>query len=258
MAVSKYSFCGVANNCLGELLSIQTRFVDYGDGEAAFEGVLAWDDAVGGPRPGVLVAPTIRGRSAFEIGKAKALAELGYVGFALDVFGKTEIGADAETARQHMEMLLADRTLLQQRLNASLSAFLKQPEVDIDMVAAIGFCFGGLCVLDLARMGAPLRAVASFHGLFTAPGNTAGNKIEASVLALHGWDDPMAQPQSVVALGEELSAAGADWQIHGYGGARHSFTNPEANDHERGTVYHSLADQRSWLAMQNFLEEQFD
>jgi len=131
-------------------------------------------------------------------------------------------------------------------------------EVDENQVAAIGFCFGGLCVLDLARISAPLLGVVSFHGLFTAPGNTEGNVTSARVLALHGLDDPVATPDSVVALGKELSALGADWQVHGYGGTQHAFTNPAANDTERGTVYDAQADKRSWIAMKNFLAEQFE
>ena len=134
----------------------------------------------------------------------------------------------------------------------------EQPEVDENKNAAIGFCFGGLCVLDLARLGTSLAGVVSFHGLFDAPGNTEGNTVTASILALHGWDDPLATPAAVVALGEELSALGADWQIHGYGNTQHAFTNPAANDTDRGTVYDATANQRSWIAMKNFLEEQFE
>ncbi len=238
-------------------MGIKTRLIKYGDGESTFEGMLAWDDAQPGPRPGVLVAHTIRGRSSFEEGKAQDLAKLGYVGLAVDLYGQSEIGKDDLTCRSNMESLLADRALLQARLTMSLEAMNQQPEVDVSNVAAIGFCFGGLCALDLARIGAPVAGVVSFHGLLTAPGNTAGNRVSASILALHGWDDPLATPDSVVALGEELSALGADWQIHGYGHTVHAFTNPAANDMERGTVYDAAADRRSWIAMKNFLEEKF-
>jgi len=220
--------------------------------------MLVWDDSFSSPRPGVLVAHTIRGRTPFEEGKARDLAALGYVAFAIDVYGASEIGADDVASRSNMEALLADRLQLQERLSLSLSTMQGQPEVDEESVAAIGFCFGGLGVLDLARIGAPLSGVVSFHGLFHAPGNTDGNVVTASILVLHGWDDPMAKPNSVVALGEELTALGADWQIHGYGGTQHAFTNPSANDTERGTVYDAQADQRSWMAMKNFLAEQIE
>jgi len=239
-------------------LSIQSRLVEYGDGKTAFEGMLVWDDSRSGPRPGVLVAHTIRGRTPFEEGKARALAEIGYVAFAIDVYGSSEIGGDDAASRGNMEALLADRPGLQERLSLSLATMNAQAEVDQNRIAAIGFCFGGLCVLDLARIGAPLAGVVSFHGLFSAPGNTEGNVVTANVLALHGWDDPMATPDSVVALGEELSALGADWQIHGYGRTQHAFTNPAANDTARGTVYDAQADKRSWIAMKNFLAEHFD
>ena len=239
-------------------MGIQSRLVEYGDGKTAFDGMLVWDDSYSGPRPGVLVAHTIRGRTSFEEGKARDLAELGYVAFAIDVYGSSEIGGDDAASRGNMEALLADRPGLQERLSLSLATLNAQAEVEENQVAAIGFCFGGLCVLDLARIGAPLAGVVSFHGLFTAPGNTDGNVVTASVLALHGWDDPMATPDSVVALGEELSVLGADWQIHGYGKTQHAFTNPAANDTARGTVYDALADKRSWIAMKNFLKEKLE
>ena len=129
--------------------------------------------------------------------------------------------------------------------------------MDNDRSAAIGFCFGGLCVLDLARIGTDIKGVASFHGLFGAPGNTAGAKIKARVLALHGHEDPMAPVDAVVALEKELTEAGADWQIHVYGNALHAFTNPQANDPGLGAMYNKNADKRSWQTLLNFLEELF-
>jgi len=129
--------------------------------------------------------------------------------------------------------------------------------VDAARVAAIGFCFGGLCVLDIARTGEDLAGVVSFHGLFAPPGNTSGNSVKAKVLALHGWDDPMAKPEDAVALGSEMTAMGADWQLHAFGNTMHAFTNPDANDADMGTVYNAAADRRSWIAMQNFLHEIF-
>lgn len=239
-------------------MSIQTRLVDYGDGDSAFQGLLAWDDSLPAPRPGVLVAHTIRGRTTFEEDKAVRLAELGYVAFACDVYGVAETGVDDVRNRANMESLQANREELQRRISLSFLTLCEQSQVDAAETAAIGFCFGGMCVLDLARIEAPLKGVASFHGLFEAPGNTAGNQVAASVLALHGWDDPLATPDTVVALGDELTALGADWQVHGYGNTVHAFTNPAANDGERGTVYNALADRRSWIALQNFLSEIFE
>jgi len=236
-------------------LSIQTRLIDYVDGDTVLEGLLAWDDAIDGPRPGVMVAHAWAGRSEFEDNKAVALAKLGYTGFALDLYGKGVLGTSTEENAGLMQPFLDDRAMLQQRLLLSLNTMREQAEVDASRSAAIGFCFGGLCVLDVARTGENLDGVVSIHGLFVAPGNTTANTIKAKVLALHGWDDPMATPDTVLALGEELTSMGADWQLHAYGNTMHAFTNPEANDPDFGTVYSDSADRRSWQALQNFLAE---
>ncbi len=227
------------------------------DGDTVLEGLLAWDDANDGPRPGVMVSHAWAGRSEFEDGKAVELAKLGYTGFALNLFGKGVLGSGPDENAALIQPFLDDREMLQKRLLLSLNTMRGQHEVDASKTAAVGFCFGGLCVLDIARTGENLAGVVSFHGLFGAPGNTAGNSITAKILALHGWDDPMATPESVVALGEELTGMGADWQLHGFGGTMHAFTNPQANDPDFGTVYSESADRRSWQAMQNFLAELF-
>ena len=239
-------------------MTIQTRTIDYQDGDVDLQGYLAWDDSVEGKRPGVMIAHAWAGRSDFDNGKAQALAKLGYVGFALDNFGRGILGTNTEENSALIQPFLDDRAMLQGRLQIALEVLKGLDEVDASRVAAIGFCFGGLCVLDLARTGTDIRGVVSFHGLFGSPGNTAGNKIKAKVLALHGWDDPMAPPDQVVSLAEELSSMGADWQVHGYGNTMHAFTNPQANDPDFGTVYSPDADRRSWNAMQDFLSEIFN
>jgi dienelactone hydrolase len=238
-------------------MTIQTRTIDYQDGDVDLQGYLAWDDAVDGKRPGVMIAHAWAGRSDFENGKAEALAKLGYVGVALDNFGRGILGTNTEENSALIQPFLDDRAMLQGRMQIALEVLKDLDEVDASRVAAIGFCFGGLCVLDLARTGSDVCGVVSFHGLFGSPGNTAGNKIKAKVLALHGWDDPMAPPDQVVSLAEELSSMGADWQVHGYGNTMHAFTNPQANDPDFGTVYSPDADRRSWNAMQDFLSEIF-
>ena len=238
-------------------MSLQHRLVEYRDGDSLLEGRIAWDDRFPGPRPGVLVAHAWGGRSDFEDGKADYLAGQGYAGFALDLYGKGNRGSNPEENAALMQPFLDDRAMLQQRLSASLGAMRGLPDVDANRVAAIGFCFGGLCVLDLARTGEDVAGVVSLHGLLGAPGNTADNKISAKVLALHGWDDPMATPDHVKALASELTAMGADWQLHAYGNTMHAFTNPAANAPDMGTVYNAAADKRSALAMTNFLEELF-
>jgi dienelactone hydrolase len=238
-------------------MTIQTRTIDYQDGDVDLQGYLAWDDAVDGKRPGVMIAHAWAGRGDFENTKAEELAKLGYVGVALDNFGRGILGTNTEENSALIQPFLDDRAMLQGRMQIALEVLKGLDEVDASRVAAIGFCFGGLCVLDLARTGTDIRGVVSFHGLFGSPGNTAGNKIKAKVLALHGWDDPMAPPDQVVSLAEELSSMGADWQVHGYGNTMHAFTNPQANDPDFGTVYSADADRRSWNAMQDFLSEIF-
>ena len=238
-------------------MTIATRAIEYVVDGQTFEGVLAWNSSQSGRRPAVAVAHAWAGRSPFEVDKAKRLAELGYVGFAMDVYGKGVLGKSKEENAALMTPLVQDRSLLQKRLLAAIHALAMQPEVDAGRSAAIGFCFGGLSVLDLARIGAPVKGVVSFHGLFTPPGNTAGNKIHAKVLALHGWDDPMVPPKAVIEFAQEMTAAGADWQLHAYGHTMHAFTNPQANDPSFGTVYNAQADARSWQAMANFLQELF-
>lgn len=231
------------------------RFIEYQHQGKIFEAFLCVDDKAAGPRPAVMVSHAWAGRSAFECNKARALAARGYVGFALDLYGKGMLGTSPEQNAALMKPLIEDRPLLQSRLAAALTCVRAQPEVDASRVAAMGFCFGGLCVLDLARTGADVRGVASFHGLLSAPGNTAGIGIKAKTLVLHGYDDPMCPPESVLAFAKEFSEAGADWQLHAYGGTMHSFTNPEANNPDFGTVYNASADRRSWASLVNFLEE---
>jgi dienelactone hydrolase len=238
-------------------MAIQSKSVDYKDGDTALQGYLAWDDAVKGKRPGVMISHAWAGRSDFENGKAEDLAKLGYVGFAIDNFGKGVLGISTEENSALIQPFLEDREMLQNRLLNALKVMKALDAVDDSRVAAIGFCFGGLCVLDLARSAADVNGIVSFHGLFGPPGNTAGNKIKAKVLVLHGWDDPMATPDQVVSLGAELSGMGADWQIHGYGNTMHAFTNPDAHDPDFGTVYNPDADRRSWNTMQDFLCEIF-
>ena len=238
-------------------MPVQTRPVAHSHSGLTCEGLLAFDDSKPGPLPGILVAPTIRGRTPFEEGKAQALAELGYAGLVIDLYGTDTRDADIATYRSLMDGLRADRAELQQRLLKWLETARGLPEIDAGRIAAIGFCFGGLCVLDLARTGANVAGVAAFHGLFDAPGNTGGNRIKAKVLAMHGWDDPLATPDQVLALAKELTVMGADWQIHAYGNTLHAFTNPAANDKSAGTVYDRNADRRSWSALQDFLSELF-
>lgn len=239
-------------------MAIQGSKIDYFDGDVALQAHMAWDDSLKGSRPGVLVAHAWQGRSEFEVGRAERLASLGYIGFALDMYGAGKLGTSPAENAALMQPLLDDRSMIQRRISLALDTLRAQQVVDPANTAAIGFCFGGLCVLDLARTGSDVNGVVSFHGLFGAPGNTQGTQISAKILALHGWDDPLATPEQVAGLASELTAAGADWQLHGYGGTFHAFTNPAANDPGNGKCYSADADRRSWQSMTNFLQELFD
>jgi len=238
-------------------MAIVSNTVGYLDGEVLLEAFFAFDDSLSGRRPAVLINHTWVGRDDFVAEKAKKLAELGYVGFAVDMYGKGVLGSGAEENAKLMQPFMDDRQILQKRMNAAFYAVKLMPWVDDSKIAAIGFCFGGLCSLDLARTSADLKGVVSFHGLLAAPGNTQGNAIKAKILALHGHDDPMVPVEQVLAFEQEMTKAGADWQLHTFGNTMHAFTNPVANNPDFGTVYQPDADRRSWLAMENFLTEIF-
>lgn len=238
-------------------MAIKTRAVDYSHGGKVFEGVLAVDGAVGGRRPAVLISHAWAGRGPVEESYARRLAELGYAGFALDLYGKGVFGTTTEECQALMTPLASNRPHLQERLLHAIDVVKALPEVDASRVAIMGFCFGGLCALDVVRTGADIRGAASFHGLLGAPGNTKGRQIKAKVIAFHGYDDPMVKPDDIVALGNELTEAGADWQIHAYGGVMHAFTNPQANDPAFGTVYDKRAADRAWTSFTAFLAECF-
>ncbi len=238
-------------------MAVETRLIEYKHRDLVFEGVIAADNASEKTRPVVLVSHAWGGRDDFAEQKARELARLGYVGFAIDLYGKGKRGANADENRLLMAPLLEDRLLLQARMECAVDVARALPEADKTKIAAIGYCFGGLCVLDLARTGSDVKAVASFHGLFTPTDNTAGRKIKSRVLVLHGYDDPMADPQSMTALASELTLAEADWQIHAYGNTVHAFTNPAAENPDFGTVYNQLSDKRSWRSMADFLADSF-
>lgn len=237
-------------------MNIQTRTVEYEHNGTVLEAFVAWDSDIQNPRPAVMIAHMWAGRVPFTENKAKQMAEMGYVGYALDMYGKGVVGESKEACQALMQQQTDDRKALQSRMIKALDVVKQQPEVDSDQVAAIGYCFGGLCVLDLARTGAQIAGIASFHGLLTAP-DYQTESINTPLLIMHGHDDPMVPPDDVSALHKELSDAGADWQLHEFGGVMHAFTNPLANDVDFGTVYHELSEKRSWKLLLNFFDEIF-
>lgn len=223
------------------------------DGEV-FELTIAKDDNHG-RKPAVLIAHEWAGKTDHVINVAKKIAELGYVGIAIDLYGKGVFGTTTEECEALMTPLASDRPLLQSRLKQNLQLIKTLDNVDGEKIVAMGFCFGGLCVLDMARADQDVRGVASFHGLLGAPENTAGNNISAKVIAYHGYDDPMAKPEDLAAFEQEMTNSNADWQVHVFGGVMHAFTNPNANSPSNGTVYNQSANDRSWTSFVCFLEE---
>lgn len=236
---------------------IQTRPVAYGPAELGLEGFLSYDDSTPPKKPVVLIAPTIRGRTDFEEEKARALAREGYAALVADLYGGGKLVRLPEEARAQMDALNFDRRLLLERMQLAQAAASGLPEADPLRIAAIGFCFGGKCVLDLARSGAALAAVASFHGLYDPPAIHENTRIKARVLVLHGWDDPLAPPESVVALGQELTRKQAPWELVAYGHTGHAFTNPLANDPAKGLLYNPDANALAWTRMLAWLKAAF-
>ena len=211
----------------------------------------------GAARPTVILIPTVMGVSDLEIRFGRQLVELGYNALVADLFGKKFHGAPRDTMFGEMNRLKSDRAALLRRMQHVLELARGQSEVQGDHIVVAGYCFGGMCALDLARSGADILAAVSFHGLFDPPGLPA-QKIKAKFVAFHGWDDPMVPPEKVVALGQELTEGGSDWQIHAYGHVGHGFTNPHAASLQiEGVAYNELAAERSWTSFVNLLEEVF-
>lgn len=236
-------------------MTIRERPIEYRDGSTLLEGFFCHDDSRPGPLPALLIAHDWSGRGEFAERKARRLAWHGFATFALDMFGKGKRGVGNEQCSALIAPLVQDRALLARRITAALATVRTLPEVDARRVAAMGFCFGGMCVLDLARSGADVRGVVSFHGLLKPNGLPAPERIRAKVLMLHGYDDPMGPPEDVLAIAKELSAARADWQLHAYGNTLHSFTNPNAHDRANGMAYDEAADRRAWHSLLQFLDE---
>ncbi|MEM7179463.1 MAG: dienelactone hydrolase family protein [Spirochaetota bacterium] len=236
-------------------MNIETQLLPYSHDDVLLEGFLAFDSETTKPAPGILIAHMWGGRVPFVDGIAQRLAELGYVAFAIDMYGKGVRGNSVQECSELMQPFLEDRDLLQERVSLAWKVLCEQSMVDADRTAAIGYCFGGMCVLDLARAGTATNGVVSFHGLLKPPSTPSDNKIASKMLLLHGSEDPLADMEDVAAIAKELDNQQADWQIHLFGGAAHAFTNPQAQDISRGTVYQKSADERSWRLMLEFLQE---
>lgn len=232
------------------------RQIDYSDGTTGMSGILVTPDS-GRPVPGVLVAHDWTGRNDFALNVATQLAELGYAAFAMDMYGNAQTADTVEGKAALMAPLKENRGLLMQRVNAAFNTMIDQPEVDRGRTGAVGFCFGGLVVLDLARSGASVGGVVSFHGFLDAPEQALCKPITAQVLALHGYQDPMVPPAVLPVFEAEMANAGVDFQLHIYGRAVHAFTNPHANDPSFGTVYDDVTRNRAFRTMQGFFADLF-
>jgi len=238
------------------LAKIRTDTVTYAEGDTVLAGYVAWDDKVKGKRPGVMVVHEWWGLNDYAKVRARQLATLGYVAFAADIYGKGRRGTTRAEARKLAAPLLKDRKLMRRRAAAGLKALKGVEFVDDRKVAAIGYCFGGTCVLELARSGAKFQAAVSFHGGLSTPNPAGAGKILTKILVLHGADDPHVPAKDVLAFQQEMRDAKADWQLNAYGGAVHAFTNPAAGeDPSKGSAYHERATRRAWSAMKRFFQE---
>jgi dienelactone hydrolase len=238
--------------------AVRTKVIEYKQGDTVLEGYVAWDDAITGKRPGVLVVHEWTGLGPYVKKRAEMLAKLGYVAFAADIYGKGVRPSNPADAAKVAAIYKEDRPLMRTRARAGLDVLKDQKLADQNRLAAIGYCFGGTTVLELARDGAGLRGVASFHGGLATPRPDDARNIKARILAMHGADDPYVKADEVAAFQQEMRAAKVDWQFIAYGNAVHSFTNPDAgNDNSKGAAYNEKADKRSWQAMKQFFAEIF-
>ena len=237
---------------------VQTREVEYKQGDTVLVGLIAWDGAAKGRRPGVLVVHEWWGHNEHARNQAKRLAAAGYVGFALDMYGKGKVATHPDDAQAFMAEATKDPAVLAARFNAALEQLKQDPHVDQKKIAAIGYCFGGAVVLGRARAGADLAAVVSFHGSLGTKSPAEKGKVRARVLVLTGAADPMIPPEQVDAFTKEMEAAGATFRVVGYPGAKHSFTNPAADKAGMDALgYNAEADQKSWAAMLELFQEVF-
>jgi dienelactone hydrolase len=235
---------------------MKTETIEYKEGSTVCEGFAAFDDKA--KRPGVMIVPEWNGVSDYSKKRAQMLSDLGYNAFVADVYGKGVRPIAMEACAAEAGKYRDNRPLLRARARAALEQLKKLPGTDLGRTAAIGYCFGGMTVLELARDGADVNGVVSFHGALNTPNAGDAAKIKGRVLALHGADDPLVPPAEVAAFEEEMRKARVDWQLVAYGNAVHSFTNFSLPEGQPGPVsYNKKADQRSWIAMQDFFKEMF-
>jgi dienelactone hydrolase len=239
--------------------AVQTKAITYDDHGTKLTGHLYWDDAKTGKRPGIVVYHEWWGLNDYAKKRARMLAELGYVAFAADMYGDGKITETPDQARQWMQQVTTDVDLWRERANLGLAQLKASDLVDAQKLAAIGYCFGGGTVLQMAYGGVDLKGVVSFHGSLPAAPEEAKGKIRSKILALHGQADAMIPPEIVQNFAAKATAADANWELVSYGGVRHAFTNPDAGKAGIANLkYDAQADARSWARMKDFFAEIFE
>ncbi len=234
-----------------------TKTIEYQQDGTVCKGYLAYDDSLKGKRPGVLVVHEYWGLNDFARQKAEKLAGLGYVALAADIYGQGLVTTDPKEAGRLAGEFRGNKPLLRARAQAALKVLADNPMTDAKRLGAIGFCFGGTTVLELAFSGADLKGVVSFHGGLTSPKPEELKGIKAAILVLHGADDPHVKPEDITAFQEAMRQGNIDWQMVYFGGAVHAYMNPAANNKAAGVAYDAKAARRSWQYMQDFFKELF-
>ncbi|WP_031434997.1 dienelactone hydrolase family protein [Methylomarinum vadi] len=240
---------------------IRSETIDYQIAGQPFRGYVSYDDAIEGKRPGVLVVHEWWGHNAYARKRADMLAELGYTAFALDMYGAGKLADHPDDAKKFMQATLADMNVATARFNEAMRLLQRQSTVDSGKIAAIGYCFGGGIVLQMARSGADLAGVVSFHGSLGTDTPAQPGTVKAEVLVMNGADDPFVSAEQIDAFKQEMQKAAVNYEFVNYPGVKHSFTNPEADAFgkrfDMPLVYNAEADQDSWSRMQAFLKRVF-
>jgi dienelactone hydrolase len=230
---------------------MHTSLVPYDDQKTRLEAFVAGQS--GEKRPMVILCHAWQGRNEFICEKAQAIADMGYVGFALDIFGKDVLGKSKEENAALKKPFIDDRLFLQRRLLKAFEVASRLPYIDPSRIAVLGYGFGGICALDLARSGVDLKGAISVYGHFDPP--PYHKPIRAKVLALHGYNDPITKLEELRSFEKEMNEAKVDWQVQIFGNTMHAFVVPTVNDPAFGTVYNPISAQRAWRSIQTFLEE---
>jgi len=241
--------------------AIQGQEIRYNSDGVTLVGYLAWDDAISGKRPGVLVVHEWWGHNDYARKRARMLAEMGYVALALDMYGDGKTADHPKDAGKFSSAVMKHLDVARNRFTAAMQLLQQQTQTDASHIAAIGYCFGGGVVLQMARMGLDLDAVASFHGSLATTAPAEKGAVKARIVVYNGADDPFVKPEAIKAFHQEMDAAGADYQFENFAGAKHSFTNPDADQYGKRfdlpLAYNEAADRSSWSMLGKFLEASF-